>query len=536
MPMKKIAWKTLITLLFLAVLTALTVPALASEGQPPISPQDPMSFQEADPADRVRAELEGKGYTVLKVGTSDDDALAGVYMEIASFEFDRKVRQQIVDGWYALSKAYTSSVIRFYLSGLVYQEKYMLCFFVAPADLADWVSGKLSDQAFAGKYTFRILDLETNQWVEDKDFLHKNFGVPTGKEGKKAVGSLPRPVSFSADAAFEDDFSDPNSGWGTTRGDTSSYGYVDDEYFCRQEQENYVIHSTYPDLEFDDFVYQAECRQVEGDTENEYGLIFRYSDKDYYLFGITGDGYYHLSLRRGDKWTKVVDWARSSHIKRGDQVNVLKVICVGEDISLYANDEHIITAQNDDLSKGEIGLFAGGWENMPTEARFDNVRVWTRSGGPIPKPTPTATPKPTPKPTPEPKPTPKPTSTPKPTPRPTPKPSKPNFGAITFFTQRNEQTKKPLNPGTSFPAGTRKLYGMFEYSGMSKKNMWHYNWLRDGEFFHIVGTQLWSYKTEGYVTVSVWMTDGSSLPAGVYTLELWLDGKLQQVGSCTVGK
>jgi hypothetical protein len=189
----------------------------------------------------------------------------------------------------------------------------------------------------------------------------------------------PRTRAFAAGPTFTDDFSDPDSGWDDKKGDDYDHGYVNGEYFCREEKQNYTVRGQYLDLEFDNFIYQAECRQVEGDSENEYGLIFRYVDQDYYKFGITGDGYYHLSLRKGGEWINVVDWTESTHIKHAGQANVLKVICAGQDISLYINDEYIITAQDSGLSKGQIGLFAGGWENMPTEARFDNVKVWTGS-------------------------------------------------------------------------------------------------------------------------------------------------------------
>jgi len=382
----------------LAILLTLTtlasaIPAQAGESHPATNLPEPIAFQRANPADKVRAALTGKGYKVLKVGTNNDGNLAGVYMDMASSQLDEAARRQVVEGWYALSQAYTDPAIETYLSGLVYQERYLLCFFVARADLSAWIGGQMSDQTFAGKYIFKVMDLKTEQWVTDKDFIHKSFGVPAGK----TVGPLPKPAAGGTNLVLEDDFSDPHSGWGSHEDDTASAGYVDGEYFCRETAENYIYHAQYPDLELDDFTYQVECRQVEGDPENEYGLVFRCSGEDYYKFGVTGDGYYDLLLRKDGQWTKMVDWAKSTAVERGDQVNVLKVACTGETISLYVNDEHVQTVRDDSLSKGRIGLFVGGWENMPTEARFDNVKVWSGSGGP--QPTPQAGPAPTPQPT-----------------------------------------------------------------------------------------------------------------------------------------
>lgn len=512
---KRTTWTIASTLLALIMLAALAIPALASEGRPPNHVQDNIAFQEADPADKVRAELEGKGYKVLDVDLSDAGDLAGAIMEIASFQFDDTVRQQIVDGWYSLSKAYTDPGVQAYLTGLVYQNQYMLCFFVAPADFSAWIDGTLSDQAFAGKYLFKIMDLETGRWVEDKDFLHKNFGVPEGKQGVEAVGPLPKPVEGSTKPAFEDDFSDPNSGWEEKKGDNYSYGYMDGEYYCREEEDNYMIRSVYPDLDFDDFIYQAEGRQVEGDPENEYGLIFRFVDGDYYKFGITGDGYYRLSLRMNDQWSKVVDWEETTAVKRGDQTNVLKVVCADQDISLYLNDEHLATVQDDSLSKGQIGVFAGGWENMPTESRFDNVKVWTGSPGPEITPTTTTT-----------------TTIGMPTPSVTT--DGPSFGPISFSTKVEKGTNNPSDPGTSFPAGTKELHATWDYSGMSTSNQWTRKWYVDGQIA-IDKTETWDGKADGRWDNYLFMNSGNPLPEGTYKLEIYIDGTLEQTATCTIG-
>jgi len=522
MSTKRTLWTLLTTLLALMMLAALAVPTLAGESRPPGVTQDRIMFQEADPADKVRKELEGKGYTVIEVGLDEADELAGVIMEMASFEFDETVRHQIVDGWYALSKNYTDPGIKVYLTGLAYQNRYLLAFMVAPADFKGWIDGKLSDSQFATRYIFKIWDTQTGRWVEDKDFLYKNFGVPMGKTGAAAVGPLPKPVEGSTKAAYEEDFSDPESGWEVEKGAGYSYGYVDGEYFCREEEKNYMVRGSYPQLEFDDFTYQAECRQVEGDPENEYGLIFRQSDKDYYKFGITGDGYYHLSLRKDGAWTKVVDWAESKAIKRGDQVNVLKVVCAGQDISLYINGEHVKTVQDNGLSKGVIGLFAGGWENVPTEARFDNVKVWTGGPGPEPTPTPTTTP----------------TGGliigPKTTPTLTAQPTGPRFGPITFSTKVEKGTNKPSDPGTAFPAGINELHATWDYSGMSASNKWTRKWYINGELI-IDKTESWAGRDEGRWDNYLFMNSGNPLPEGTYKLEIYIDGKLQQTASCSIG-
>lgn len=77
----------------------------------------------------------------------------------------------------------------------------------------------------------------------------------------------------------------------------------------------------------------------------------------------------------------------------------VKLNLSGSTISMYVNNQLVLTASDSSLSSGAIGLVA-----YKTAAKFDDVIVTDSSTTPTPTPTPTATPTPTP--------TPSPTSTP----------------------------------------------------------------------------------------------------------------------------
>ncbi len=161
-------------ILFISLVwTVLAAPALAGP-----------AYQAGDPAAQVRALLTNRGYTVRGVGL--DGAVAYAHMDMVSTQFDDAARRQAVYGWYALSQAYTDSRITTYLCGLVYQERYILCFFVAPADFVAWLNQRMTGQEFETKYVFKVYDRQTGQWVTDKDFIHKTFGIPTGGGGGAA--------------------------------------------------------------------------------------------------------------------------------------------------------------------------------------------------------------------------------------------------------------------------------------------------------------------------------------------------------------
>jgi hypothetical protein len=180
--------RTILTaFLALTMLVMLAGPALAGASQPPFYLPTSIVLQASDPAAQVRAALEARGYTVRTVGASSDGTTAGVYMDMVSATFDDAVRQEVVAGWYEVSQAYTGSVFTTYLSGLVYQGQYVICFLVAPADFRAWIGSQMSGTEFDQKYVVKVLDLKTGQWVTDKDFLRKNFGVPGGSGGSSGA-------------------------------------------------------------------------------------------------------------------------------------------------------------------------------------------------------------------------------------------------------------------------------------------------------------------------------------------------------------
>ncbi|MBU1878708.1 MAG: hypothetical protein KJ734_07140, partial [Chloroflexi bacterium] len=179
--------------LALTVFAASVAPALARPAPPPFRLPTLTAGQAGDPAALVRAQLASQGYTVRGVGL--EDAVAYAHMDMASAQFDDDARRQAVYGWYALSQAYTDSRITTYLCGLVYQERYILCFFVAPADFVAWINQHLTGQEFEARYVFKIYDRQTGQWVTDKNFIQKNFGVPAGGGGSGGSGGQTGPTA-----------------------------------------------------------------------------------------------------------------------------------------------------------------------------------------------------------------------------------------------------------------------------------------------------------------------------------------------------
>jgi dipeptidyl aminopeptidase/acylaminoacyl peptidase len=103
------------------------------------------------------------------------------------------------------------------------------------------------------------------------------------------------------------------------------------------------------------------------------------------------------------------------------------------------------------------------------------------------------------------------------------------FGPITFAAEVSND--KPVNPTTTFPAGTTKIYAFFDFQGMSNGLDWTRVWLAQG---NEIGrnTEKWAGGQQG--TWWVGITNESGFVTGSYELRLYVGTQLLQIGTFTI--
>jgi serine/threonine protein kinase len=116
------------------------------------------------------------------------------------------------------------------------------------------------------------------------------------------------------------------------------------------------------------FSYQVQMKIMSGDGG---GLIFR-SDAhgDFYRLRIGTDGTYDLVSQR----SSIVSSSSSAIIQGVNQVNVIKIVATGSQISLYANGHLLNTVKDTASSSGRIGVFAVDF-SQPTDVAFSNIEA-----------------------------------------------------------------------------------------------------------------------------------------------------------------
>jgi hypothetical protein len=179
----------------------------------------------------------------------------------------------------------------------------------------------------------------------------------------------------SAKIAWEDDFSNTNSGWPRKSLEGREFDYEDGEYYILVKKARRAAAVWNPRVgQLTDFIFEIDARLTSGSNESRYGVIFRRQDnQNKYSFMVLGDGRYLVRKMLNGAWTDL-STGKSVHIKEGNSTNHLKVACEGNQIEVYANGHHLTTVTDNSFAEGCVGIIVGTPEPDGCAA-FDNMRV-----------------------------------------------------------------------------------------------------------------------------------------------------------------
>jgi hypothetical protein len=189
------------------------------------------------------------------------------------------------------------------------------------------------------------------------------------------------PEAEPGDVLFEDDFSDPDSGWSEDEDDTARREYVDGEYVIEVLDTGWLIWNT---AGLDDLAntHTTVTAANVGDAQDPaFGVICNYIDTDaFYYMGAGPDGYYAIVRAEGDDdifLTSDADqWEFSDEIEQFAEAYVLEAICAGDGtLTLIVNGVEIASVQDDAYAEGDIGVFVLSFEEAPVEVHFDDLVV-----------------------------------------------------------------------------------------------------------------------------------------------------------------
>jgi len=194
----------------------------------------------------------------------------------------------------------------------------------------------------------------------------------------ESIPSTVSPVPSSI-PVYEDDFSNPNSGW--PRDSTEEYecDYEDGEYYILVKESDWAAWVWNRDLgQLSDFTLEIDAKVTIGSLRSGYGVVFRFKDTDnFYRFIVTGDGFYNLGKSTEGKWKNLGEqWTKSYLITMGYRINHLKVVCKGSQIEVYVNGHHLTTVTDDSFTEGYVGMIVDA-PIRNSRVVFDNIKVYS---------------------------------------------------------------------------------------------------------------------------------------------------------------
>jgi hypothetical protein len=191
--------------------------------------------------------------------------------------------------------------------------------------------------------------------------------VPNGKSG------TPRP-----NAVFEDDFSNPASGWETWSDANGSFVAYQNGGLRILVKEKQFDYWSRPGKRFVDVRIEVDAIKLAGPNDNDLGVICRYQDRNnFYAFLVSSDGYAGI-LKVDEGKYKVISGTQltaSQYVRQGEALNHLQADCIGQSLAMFVNGQVVAQAQDAGFAAGEVGVIAGTNATPGVDIFFDNFVV-----------------------------------------------------------------------------------------------------------------------------------------------------------------
>lgn len=198
---------------------------------------------------------------------------------------------------------------------------------------------------------------------------------PVNSSGQPSTGlpiTTPTPLIL-----FQDDFSNPSSGWNVFRTAEIIREYVDGEFriFVDNDKNPNDYPIAFIDRTFEDVRIEVDFHKVSGsDTTRAHLICRRASEKNYVFGAVNFKGEARIGTYLDD--FQVIEADEQGAEVSSKDVNTMRLDCIGDTITLYVNGDLAAKVTLESPTEGTVGFAAGGATEGQTDIRFDNFVVY----------------------------------------------------------------------------------------------------------------------------------------------------------------
>ena len=196
-------------------------------------------------------------------------------------------------------------------------------------------------------------------------------------DGTGSATEVVLPTLASDVVLFQDDFSNPKSGWDRASQGGNSTDYADGKYRITLSTPQQDIWAN-PYQYFDqDIIIEVDIWQNPSTVQAAYGIICGYSDMNNFFALTIGNGGY-VEIFRYQQGKRLTLASAENQARIDPEYNHLKAECTSSTLQLWVNGSLVAEVEALEFPYGDVGLIVSSFDEANVEILFDNFVVWNQ--------------------------------------------------------------------------------------------------------------------------------------------------------------
>ena len=195
--------------------------------------------------------------------------------------------------------------------------------------------------------------------------------------GMQSATEVVLPTLVSDAVLFQDDFSNPKSGWDRASQGGNSTDYADGKYRITLSTPQQDIWANPYQYFNKNIIVEVDAWQNPSTAQAAYGIICGYSDvNNFYALTVGSGGYVEIFRYQQGKRLTLASAENQAGID--PEYNHLKAECTSSSLQLWVNGSLVAEVEALEVPYGDVGLIVSSFDEANVEILFDNFVVWNQ--------------------------------------------------------------------------------------------------------------------------------------------------------------